>query len=562
MRIGKRGLAIILVCGLAGSAALLASPDIKLRFLEVSREGAASSPTAVTSSYEKLDLRATRPLHYSLETEIGQIKKVFNIKDVKLITEADLQWPDRGDRVYHVIQFEGREYMILVTPSGQGAASKFRVEVFEKTAMDKGQTNLLDTEFQLPASETVVLGFEDTRKTAYFLYLTWPAGGVEGGVEGGIAGGVEGGVVGGVKGGIEGGLAGGIKGGVEGGVSGGVSGGVAGGVEGSVDASGMKPGPEPIKKVVPAYPEIARMAAVEGVVIVEAIIDKTGNVSDVKVLHSIPLLDQSACEAVKRWVYAPLLVKGKPREFKATITIKYKLNPKTKKGEVVTGAETAPASGEGPIRAVGPVNPPKLLKMVEPVYPEIAMQSKVEGVVICEATTDAAGRVVDVRILRSIPLLDQAAIDAVKQWVYAPMKINGKPVGVVFTVTARFSLDENKKKGRVAAIKVEDKEFAKGAVKIEGELKPPRMTKEVQPVYPEKARQADVEGMVILSVRTDTSGKVENVRILRSVPELDQAAIDAVKQWEYEPLMIKGKAVEAVFTVTVRFVLKEKSKSP
>ncbi len=549
MMIGKRGLVLILACGLAGSAALLAGPDIKLRFLEGSREGAAGGPTAVTSSYEKLDLMATRPLNYSLETEIGQIKKVFNIKNVKLITEADLQWPGRGDRVYHVIQFEGREYMILVTPSGQGAASKFRVEVFEKAAKDKGQTNLLDTEFQLPESETVVLGFEDSRQKAYFLYLTWPAGGVSGGVEGGVLGGVEGGV----KGGVEGGVAGGVKGGVEGGV--------AGGVEGSVDTRGTKPGPEPVKKVVPAYPEIARLAGVEGVVILEASIDKTGAVSDIKILHSVPLLEQSAFEAVKRWVYAPLLVKGKPREFKATITIKYKLNPKTKKGEVVTGVE-APVSGEDPIRAVGPVNPPKLLKMVEPVYPEIAKQSKVEGLVICEATTDAAGRVVDVRILRSIPLLDQAAIDAVKQWVYAPMKINGKPVGVVFTVTARFSLDENKKKGRVAAISVEDKEFAKGAVKIEGELKPPRMTKEVLPVYPEKARQAQVEGMVILSVRTDTAGKVKAVRILRSVPELDQAAVDAVKQWEYEPMKVKGKAVEAVFTVTVRFVLKEKSKSP
>ncbi|MBN2207069.1 MAG: TonB family protein, partial [Candidatus Aminicenantes bacterium] len=50
------------------------------------------------------------------------------------------------------------------------------------------------------------------------------------------------------------------------------------------------------------------------------------------------------------------------------------------------------------------------------------------------------GRVIRWKVLRSIPLLDQAAIDAVKQWVYEPMVINGKPRGVIFTVTVRFQL--------------------------------------------------------------------------------------------------------------------------
>ncbi len=551
MRNWKRGLVLILLCGWAGSAALLAAPDIKLRFLEGSRESAASGPTAVTSSYEKFDLLATRPLNYSLETEVRQIKKVFNIKDVKLITEADLGWPAHGDRIYHIIQFEGREYMILVTPSGQGAASKFRVEVYEQAAKDKGQTNLLDTEFQLPANETVVLGFEDSRQTAYFLYLTWPADGVAGGVEGGVQGGVAGGVEGGVKGGVEGS--------VKGGVQGGVKGGVEGGVEGALGRSGPDTVPEPIKKVTPVYPEIARQARVEGVVILQMTVDKAGAVADVKVLHSIPLLDQAAVDAVKKWVYAPLRVKDKPQAFEATVTIKFKLDEK--KGSVTTGSLAAAKGQAGTgsaVRASDTLKPPKLIKVVEPVYPEIAKKSHVEGVVILEATTDTSGRVLDVRILRSIPLLDQAAIDAVKQWVYEPMKINGKPVSVVFTVTVRFALDENKTMGKVAAINIEDEEFAKGAVKVEGDLKPPRMTKEAKPVYPEAARQAGVEGLVILGARIDTAGKVKDVKILRSVPELDQAAIVAVKQWEYEPLIIRGKPVEAVFTVTVRFKMKSK----
>jgi protein TonB len=91
-----------------------------------------------------------------------------------------------------------------------------------------------------------------------------------------------------------------------------------------------------------------------------------------------------------------------------------------------------------PVRVVGRM--PKLLKRVEPDYPEIAQQARVQGTVILEATTDVYGRVVSVKILRSVPLLDGAAIDAVRRWIYEPMVINGRPRGVTFTVTVRFEL--------------------------------------------------------------------------------------------------------------------------
>ncbi|MDH5706384.1 MAG: TonB family protein [Candidatus Aminicenantes bacterium] len=95
---------------------------------------------------------------------------------------------------------------------------------------------------------------------------------------------------------------------------------------------------------------------------------------------------------------------------------------------------------EAPVRAVGEIKPPKIVKQVDPVYPETARQARVEGIVILEVTTDIYGRVAEVKLLRSIALLDQAAIDAVKQWVYEPMIINGRPRGVIFTVPVRFQL--------------------------------------------------------------------------------------------------------------------------
>jgi protein TonB len=94
---------------------------------------------------------------------------------------------------------------------------------------------------------------------------------------------------------------------------------------------------------------------------------------------------------------------------------------------------------------------------------------------------------------------------------------------------------------------------AGNAIRVVGDLRPPRLIKEVAPVYPPEARQAGVEGIVILEAQTDIYGRIQSAKILRSIPMLDTAALEAVRQWVYEPLLINGKPRPAVFTVTVRF---------
>lgn len=90
--------------------------------------------------------------------------------------------------------------------------------------------------------------------------------------------------------------------------------------------------------------------------------------------------------------------------------------------------------------------PPRLIRKVEPVYPENCVKEGIEGVVILEATTDEEGNVVKVEILRSVhPDLDKAAVDAVKQWKYAPFIFESEPRSVVFTVTVSFKLAKDKK---------------------------------------------------------------------------------------------------------------------
>jgi protein TonB len=95
-----------------------------------------------------------------------------------------------------------------------------------------------------------------------------------------------------------------------------------------------------------------------------------------------------------------------------------------------------------------------------------------------------------------------------------------------------------------------------GPVPVGGQIKPPARTKYVMPEYPEIARANRVEGIVILETIIGTDGKVAEARVLRSNPLLDQAALAAVRGWEYSPTLLNGKPTAVLMTVTVRFTLK------
>jgi len=93
-----------------------------------------------------------------------------------------------------------------------------------------------------------------------------------------------------------------------------------------------------------------------------------------------------------------------------------------------------------PVRPGGHVKYPTKVHHVAPIYPRMAQEARVDGLVILEAVIAADGRVQDVRVLRSKPLLDQAAVDAVRQWRFTPTLLNGIPVPVIMTVTVNFEL--------------------------------------------------------------------------------------------------------------------------
>jgi protein TonB len=92
-------------------------------------------------------------------------------------------------------------------------------------------------------------------------------------------------------------------------------------------------------------------------------------------------------------------------------------------------------------------------------------------------------------------------------------------------------------------------------LRIGGQIKEPKKIKHVAPVYPPEAQQGRIQGIVILEIRIDQDGRVSDARIVRPVALLDQAALDAVLQWEFTPTLIDGQPVPVIMTVTVNFTL-------
>ncbi len=106
-------------------------------------------------------------------------------------------------------------------------------------------------------------------------------------------------------------------------------------------------------------------------------------------------------------------------------------------------APAPPASAATPsrIHVSRGVEAARLIRMVKPIYPQIALQARIEGTVVLEAVVGTDGSVESLRYVSGPPLLVQAAIDAVRQWRYQPTLLNGKPVSVETTITVIFTLN-------------------------------------------------------------------------------------------------------------------------
>ena len=94
-------------------------------------------------------------------------------------------------------------------------------------------------------------------------------------------------------------------------------------------------------------------------------------------------------------------------------------------------------------------------------------------------------------------------------------------------------------------------------LKVEGNVQAPKALSTTQPIYPESAKTAKIEGVSVVETVIDASGRVTHPKIKATSgnKDLDQAAIDAVSQWTFKPATLDGKPVEVYYTLTIRFAL-------
>ncbi len=202
----------------------------------------------------------------------------------------------------------------------------------------------------------------------------------------------------------------------------------------------------------------------------------------------------------------------------------------------------APNASAWPAHAPHPPELPKprLIQKVDPIFPAEAVKKHVSGTVVINATTDIDGNVKNTEVVSGPPLLIPAALDAIKQWKYEPCIVNGKKKEVTFTITIKFNLDNDDEAMPISNAQA------------------PKVIKKVLPQYPVEAKIKHVQGTVVLEVVVDRDGNVTDAVVIDGIPELNDAAIGAVKQWKYESYLKNEKKQKIKFTVVVKFALEKK----
>ena len=158
------------------------------------------------------------------------------------------------------------------------------------------------------------------------------------------------------------------------------------------------------------------------------------------------IVDPSVKLGTKQWYTVPLSILAHFAALFALVVVPLMATdmlptPESVMAFVVTPPPPPPPPPPpAPVRVGGDIKAPNKIHDMRPVYPQVAMAAKVEGIVIIEATIGKDGHVTNAKVLRSQPLLDQAALDAVSQWQFTPTLLNKEPVEVIMTVTVNFTL--------------------------------------------------------------------------------------------------------------------------
>ena len=191
-------------------------------------------------------------------------------------------------------------------------------------------------------------------------------------------------------------------------------------------------------KIVPIhYPQAAQQTDTQGNVVVKMTVTESGDVESADVVSGDPVLAGPAADSVKQWKFQPYIKDGKPVRVSTTLRFWFAISD----GKCTDGVKQATVTTpfEHKVTVTQEEMQGYICKKISAAYPRMAELARVSGDVVMAATIGKNGTIQTLHILSSAsPLLNQSAIDAVKQWRYRPYRVSGQPVEVETTIRIAF----------------------------------------------------------------------------------------------------------------------------
>jgi TonB family protein len=185
---------------------------------------------------------------------------------------------------------------------------------------------------------------------------------------------------------------------------------------------------------------------------------------------------------------------------------------------------------------------PTVLSSTVALYTDDARTHAIEGTVTIQAVIDENGRITSSRILKGLGFgLDQVALESVQDWKISPATRNDLPVSVVAQIDVEFNLR------------------SANALRMGAGMTPPVVQSKVEPQYTPEAARAGVGGAVVLQAVVKSDGTIDILRVVRGLPfGLTDSAINAIKQWRFQPGQQNGQNADIALNVEVNFNIVKK----
>ncbi|MDP3581599.1 MAG: energy transducer TonB [Ignavibacteria bacterium] len=290
----------------------------------------------------------------------------------------------------------------------------------------------------------------------------------------------------------------------------------------------LKEYPKPISPIQPEYPQIAKLAGIQGKVYVEALISENGDVLETKVLKSDhETLNGAAIAAIKATKFSPGISKeGKKVKTSVVIPMSFKLDDKDKEAKFVSPGVNNPNYDESDPDINSSQAVEKLPELVEPVipeYPEVAKKAGITGKVFVRVLVDKFGNSKKAVVFRSDnKQFDEPSINAAMKSKFTPALQGGKPVAVWILLPFKFALDGDEEKLKEYSLMSMQIDLPEGYSRDEYEKADSRV--------------------VQIEIVTMENGKIKEAKINKSINKaLDDYALKFVMKNDYTETIKNNK---------------------